>query len=474
MPQINQLSATVVNQIAAGEVIERPASVVKELVENSLDAGARRVDVVIEKGGVDLIRVVDDGCGIEAEQLQLAVASHATSKIVSADDLFRVASLGFRGEALASIGAVSRLQIRSRPEAAEAAARIEVVGGREEPIEPAAGPRGTLIEVRQLFFNTPVRKKFLRTHQTEASHVTEAIVRLALAHPHVHFPLSHNTRQVHDLPPGGFFERITQLFGADLAGSLLPIDAVDEDVRLFGYVANPTHSRPHNRMQYLLLNGRFIRDRSLQHALGEAYRGLLLTGRFPICFLQLEIPPASVDVNVHPTKLEVRFQDGGRLYSHLLGSLRTRFLSTDLVARANLPVDGEDAEAGSGGGPSAELMRWAQRELAPAVDDDDRHSAWAPPAYEEPRNALGMHDVALGRVDPGDAASRGDIGFRERVEQGRPSDFRTASGDESGLPAGPPAMVRYDAPASLPALQIHNRYLVSETAEGLEVIDQHA
>src|SRR4051812_37461878 len=340
MPTIRQLPPNVVNKIAAGEVIERPASVVKELVENSIDAGARRIDVTVEQGGSDLIRVVDDGCGVPPEELELALSSHATSKIIDADDLFRVATLGFRGEALASIAAVSRLIFRSRPAAQDTATELQVIGGQAEPLRPAGGPCGTTVEVRNLFFNTPVRQKFLRTTQTEMGHVTEAVSRLALAHPHIHFTLSHGGRTIHDLPPADARQRVAAVFGPELAESLIAINSIDGDVQLTGDVANPSQSRPNNRLQYLFLNGRFIRDRSLQHALGEAYRGLLLTGRFPVCFLHLKMPPAAVDVNVHPTKLEVRFQDGGRVYSQLLGTLRTKFLSTDLVARAVVPPSG--------------------------------------------------------------------------------------------------------------------------------------
>jgi DNA mismatch repair protein MutL len=470
MPTIRQLSPSVVNKIAAGEVIERPASVVKELVENSLDAGARRVDVTVEQGGIELIRVVDDGCGVAAEQLELALASHATSKILDADDLFRVGTLGFRGEALASIAAVSRTVFRSRPAEADLAMELEVVGGTAEPLRPAGGPCGTCVEVRNLFFNTPVRQKFLRTTQTEMGHLTEAVARLALAHPHVHFALTHGGRLIHDLPPGDARQRIAALYGAELADSLIAIDSADDDLQLSGQVANPTHSRPNNRMQYLFLNGRFIRDRSLQHALGEAYRGLLLTGRFPVCFLHLKMPPAAVDVNVHPTKLEVRFQDGGRIYSQLLGTLRTKFLSTDLIARANVPV------MSSGGGdeeevlamtaaPSQDLWEWAKRQLGPPRPDDGTARDFTSPLpFGERGDALQFHRVDLpplvGRTNqpanPGPLVSNATGRMDTTVARIDPLHGAPQS-------ARPPR-----------ALQIHNRYLVTETEDGLEVIDQHA
>lgn len=456
MPQIRQLPASVVNKIAAGEVIERPASVVKELVENSLDAGATRIDVTVEQGGMELIRVVDDGCGVAADQLELAMASHATSKIRDADDLFRVATLGFRGEALASIAAVSRVVMRSRPAEAASAVELEIVGGASEPVRPASGPCGTAIEVRRLFFNTPVRQKFLRTTQTEMGHLTEAVSRLALAHPRVHFTLSHGGRTLHDLPPVDSRERVAALFGGELADGLIAIDSADGDVRLAGYVANPTHSRPNNRLQYLFLNGRFIRDRSLQHALGEAYRGLLLTGRYPVCFLHLTLPAAAVDVNVHPTKLEVRFQDGGRIYSHLLGTLRTKFLSTDLVARGSLPIGagvaGGDDEIAAAAPAASDLWEWAKRQLGPATSDGEGGRDFAPAAsLAERGDALQLH-----RIEPL-APPRTTSAAAHRVDQ--PHEIRETAAPHLGVAR---------------ALQIHNRYLVTETDDGLEVIDQHA
>lgn len=343
MPDIRQLPPSVVNKIAAGEVIERPASVVKELLENSVDAGARRIDVSLVQGGSDLVRVVDDGCGIAPDQLALAVASHATSKIENADDLFRVATLGFRGEALASIAEISQLCLKSRVAGAECGVELEVIGGVSGQAVPCGCPSGTTVEVRNLFYNTPVRRKFMRTTQTEMGHASEAFTRIALAFPNLHFTLRHNDRPIYELPAADGRERIAALFGADLAAGLIPVQSCDGEVKLSGYVADPNFSRGNNRMQYLFLNGRHIRDRALQHALGEAYRGLLLTGRFPIAFLRLDMPASEVDVNVHPTKLEVRFQESGRIYSQLLGALRKKFLATDLTARVGLAAGRDEA-----------------------------------------------------------------------------------------------------------------------------------
>ena len=299
--------------------------------------GATRIDVTVEQGGSELIRVVDDGCGIAADELPLAVASHATSKIRDADDLFRVGTLGFRGEALASIAEVSRL-VDSQPHGRRAKRRRARSRRRRSRSRsrPCGCPVGTTIEVRNLFFNTPVRHKFLRPTQTEMGHVSEAVTRLALAHPQIHFTLRAQ-RPADARPAAG-----RRLARADRRASsatswptTLIADRQRRRRRAARAASSPTRctAARNNRMQYLFLNGRSIRDRSLQHALGEAYRGLLLTGRYPICFLRLDMPAELVDVNVHPTKLEVRFQDGGRLYSQLLGTLRTKFLTTDLTPK---------------------------------------------------------------------------------------------------------------------------------------------
>lgn len=353
MPVIRQLSTSVINKIAAGEVIERPASAVKELLENAVDAGATRIEVSVDRGGTDRIRISDDGCGIEPEQLMLAIDSHATSKIESADDLFAVHTLGFRGEALASIAEVSRFRIRSRVADRPDGAQLEVIGGQRSEVSPASASVGTVVEVEDLFFNTPVRRKFLKAVQTEFAHVSEAFARVALPYPDRGFTLIHNGRLVYDLPPvTDWRERILALFGPELADGLIWIDNQDRGIRLAGYVADPAHSRGHNKMQYLFLNGRYIRDRALQHALGESYRGLLLQGRHPIAFLRMEMPPEVIDVNVHPCKLEVRFQDSGQLYSQLLGTLRAKFLSADLTARVQA-AHHQLGPHGQVGGPAA-------------------------------------------------------------------------------------------------------------------------
>jgi DNA mismatch repair protein MutL len=469
MPTIRQLPPGVVNKIAAGEVIERPASVVKELLENAVDAGAARIDVALGQGGTDLVRIVDDGCGIAAGDLPLAVASHATSKIADADDLFHVGTFGFRGEALASIAEVSQFVLRSRTREAESGSELEVVGGVRSEIAPCGCPVGTAIEVRNLFYNTPVRRKFLRASQTEIGHCSEAFTRIALAQPQVHFTLRHNDKLLFDLPPtANWRERIAAFFGRDLESSLIPIDNRDGDVRLLGFVADPQHSRANNRAQYLLLNGRFIRDRSLQHALGEAYRGLLLTGRFPIAFLRLEMPAEAIDVNVHPTKLEVRFADSGRIYSLLLGTIRKKFLATDLTAKVRTPASvsepgAEAVDAAAAGQHRRELVDWAKGAISAVAGGDEQGQVLLDLRFERPPGT----PLELTRLDRSWEAAPISARLQEAGEH---------AGRLTGHPLVPPTPPAIDArPArSHLGFQIHNRYLVTENNEGMVVIDQHA
>jgi DNA mismatch repair protein MutL len=338
---------------------------------------------------------------------------------------------------------------------------------------------GTTIEVRDLFFNTPVRHKFLRSAQTESGHSVEALTRLALAHPQTHFTLAHNGRPMHDLPPvADIRARVTALFGDELADGLIEIRSHADGVTLSGYVGNPMHYRSHSRMQYLFLNGRAIRDRALQHALGEAYRGLLLTGRQPICFLRLDMPAEMVDVNVHPTKQEVRFQDAGRLYSQLLGTLRTKFLTTDLTARgaaasARQFAAGGEADVATEG--RSQLVDWAKQQLReegtsdaafprPKIEAGETKAASGPlRADRPPGEPLQLHRFDVPAFRPFDAsASRAvhDLASRGGLEPAEGDQDRKLPGPAFGAARG--------------ALQVHNRYLVVETDSGIEVIDQHA
>lgn len=496
MPIIRQLPVSLVNKIAAGEVIERPASVVKEMLENSVDAGASMIEVLVEGGGIDLIRISDNGCGIEPEQLELALAPHATSKLKDSEDLFDVRTLGFRGEALASIAEISHLTLRSRVANSDSGYELRAEGSEREAIRPCAMDVGTTIEVRHLFFNTPVRRKFMKTPSTEMGHVLEAFTRVALAFPHVHMVLRSNDRVQHDLAPTNrWADRIRAFFGDEIADSLISVEHDDDKVKVKGYVTDPSVSRSNNRMQYLFLNGRYIRDRALQHALSEAYRGLLMVGRMPVCFLQMDIDPKTVDVNVHPTKVEVRFEDSGAIYSRLLNTIRHRFLTSNLVAKARDVGIGPQAQAPSslGDQPSGEAIG----SFRPEQPNAGYPSPHAPGSNSMSNTALmdwarSQQNVPSFRPFP-DSGFQVDP-FRSAIPnaplpasatQTTPASDgfnRSSTGDQSTDPLletidfssrSPQA---HDFIGSTPAIgfQIHNRYLITQDEAGMVIIDQHA
>lgn len=335
MSRIALLPQRLANQIAAGEVVERPASVVKELVENSLDAGATRIEIDIEAGGTRLIRVRDDGAGIEKEDLALALSRHATSKISTLDDLEHIASLGFRGEALASISSVSRFALTSRAAGAadDSAWRVEAEGQEMLPVVvPAAHPQGATVEVRDLFFNTPARKKFLRTEKTEFERIDEMVRRVSLARFDVHFQLRHNQKVVHALQPAlTDYEqqrRVARVCGPAFVEHALHIDRAGPGLRLWGWIGLPTFSRSQADLQYFYVNGRMVRDKLISHAVRQAFHDVLFHGRHPAFVLFLELDPALVDVNVHPTKHEVRFRDQRLVHDFLFSSLHRALADT--------------------------------------------------------------------------------------------------------------------------------------------------
>ncbi len=499
--RIQQLSPSLVNRIAAGEVIERPAAVVKELVENALDAGATSITVEVEDGGRALVRVIDDGAGIPPEELPLAFASHATSKITSDEDLFRIATMGFRGEALASIGSVSQARILSRTAQTPSAWEVFNRGGDISDPQAAAGNVGTTIEVRNLFFNTPARRKFIKGTATEYGHISETVLRLSLPHPRVAFKLTHNGRVSLTLAATSDpLERFLAAWPAEFRELRLEIDVRDAELRISGIVGMPELARPTPRYQYLYLNGRHIRDKFIMHALREAYRGLTEPGRHPAAVLILDMPPADVDVNVHPTKSEVRFRDGGRIHGLVHSGVREKLLGSDLTPIAQPKSDsglGLPGVATSGETPRddvrARLADFFKGRLDLAADS----SPGRPPgASDLPGNGasslpsfppLGPGTSAYGapaRItssfnawasaskhalpDPTEAASRpvatgesGDLPDRSLPPEA-PATAATAANVERLLPAG------------LPALQLHNSYLVAESPDGLVIIDQHA
>src|SRR5512144_1968911 len=324
---IRRLPESLINRIAAGEVVERPASAVKELVENSLDAGAARIELTLRAGGRTLIAVADGGCGMAPEELALAVERHATSKLPD-DDLSRIGTLGFRGEALPSIGAVSRLTVTSRTTGAASAWTIAVEGGRRGDTRPAAHPPGTRVEVRDLFFATPARLKFLKAPQTEVGHAIEAVNRLAMARPEVGFTLAQDGRSLIALPPLGGdplearLRRLEAILGKEFGTSAVPVVAEREGIRLHGFAGLPTLHRRTSATQFLFVNARPVRDRLLHGAVRGAYHDLIAHDRHPVLALFLEIPPDLVDVNVHPMKTEVRFRDAGLVRGLIVGGLK--------------------------------------------------------------------------------------------------------------------------------------------------------
>lgn len=476
---INQLPASVINQIAAGEVVERPSSVVKELLENTIDAGARRVDVTVERGGKDLIRISDDGSGIAIDDLPLAFMPHATSKLAVADDLWRIATLGFRGEALAAIAEVSRVRCQSRATDASEGAELVIEGGQAGPVQPSGCPVGTVLEVRNLFFNTPVRRSFLKSDSTEAGHVLDTFSRIALAHPTVHLTFRSGGKLVHDLPPvTGIRERVAVFFGRELADSLLWIESRIESTHLWGYVAHPSQSRSSNKGQYLFVGGRYVRDRSLGHALTEAYRGLLMVGRSPVAFLHLELPPEEVDVNVHPTKIEVRFRDSQRVYSQLLSTVRHTFLSSDLHGKLHAPETSSPTPASK----AAPNEPAAAFELDPNAARNQEVASWFPPSRPA---SSGFNTFP----SPGYAGGKAVEDWTSRLAPSAPFGQSAAFDEFAGsssipslepvsptIPGADPA--RAEALKRLgptrKALQVHDSYLIAETDDGMVVIDQHA
>ncbi len=340
---IRQLPPQLINQIAAGEVVERPASVVKELVENSLDAGARRIDVELQSGGLKLCRVTDDGLGIEKGELNLALARHATSKMSSLTDLEHIASLGFRGEALPSIASVSSLRLVSRHRSSDEAWAVEVANGETAVAQPAAHPQGTSVEVRDLFFNVPARRRFMKTERTEFAHVRRILERIALSRFGTAVRLTHNQRTILDLPvadtPQEQERRIAKLCGDPFLEHALRIEHVADGMRLWGWIARPTFSRSQADLQHVLLNGRVVRDKVVASAVRRGYADVLFHGRFPAYVLYLEMDPELVDVNAHPAKQELRFRDSRPVHDFIRRSVESALAETQAGAESSPPAE---------------------------------------------------------------------------------------------------------------------------------------
>ncbi|MEE4088588.1 MULTISPECIES: DNA mismatch repair endonuclease MutL [Pseudomonas syringae group] len=464
--RIELLSPRLANQIAAGEVVERPASVIKELLENSLDSGARRIDVDVEQAGIKLLKVRDDGSGISSDDLPLALARHATSKIRDLEDLERVMSLGFRGEALASISSVARLTLTSRTRDAGQAWQVETEGRDMAPrVQPAAHPVGTSVEVRDLFFNTPARRKFLKAEKTEFDHLQEVIKRMALARFDVAFHLRHNGKTILSLHEAhddtARARRVSAICGPGFLEQALPIEIERNGLHLWGWVGLPTFSRSQADLQYFFVNGRAVRDKLVAHAVRQAYRDVLFNGRHPTFVLFFEVDPAAVDVNVHPTKHEVRFRDGRTVHDFLYGTLH----------RALGDVRPEDQLSGSAPvtaivrptGPEAgEFGPQGEMRLANNVLEQPQGETYARPAGSGSGGGY-QYQYSPRPASPGAPVAEVQSAYREFF---------------APLPGTTPTSLP-ESPADIPPLgyalaQLKGIYILAENAHGLVLVDMHA
>jgi DNA mismatch repair protein MutL len=446
MTKIRRLSEATINRIAAGEVVERPASAVKELVENAIDARADHIDISLGEGGKALILIEDNGHGMTSDELVLAVERHATSKLPDGDEgdrLFRITSLGFRGEALPSIGAVARLDITSRTPTAETASRIQVAGGRSNGVSPAAGQRGTRVEVRDLFYATPARLKFLKSDRAETTAVNDIVKRLAMAHPEIGFSLTSDGRRSYTYPKetgeAAQLDRLSAIMGSDFGKNAVPVMAERDGLKLYGFAGLPTFNHATAQKQYLVVNGRPVRDRLLNGAVRGAYQDFLAGNRHPALALFLDIDPAQLDVNVHPAKTEVRFRDAGLVRSMIVGALRAALGNAGHRA-ATTVADQTLAQFRPGGAPSIDptLYQAAAQYQAPL----DPHAPLAP------------------------------------EDQARTQALAEAAAEWLSTPGGP-SMAQTPAPdASLPLglarAQLHETYILSQTHDGFVIVDQHA
>lgn len=442
MPVIQPLPDVLINQIAAGEVVERPASVLKEALENALDAGSTHIEVQLEQGGVRRIHIRDNGCGIERDQLPLALARHATSKIATLDDLEHVSTMGFRGEALAAISAVSRTTLTSRTATAAHAWQIDP----DRQIHPAAANPGTTLDVADLYYNTPARRKFLKTEATEFAHCDTVFRRIALSHPEVAMQLTHNGRLIHRLPAADLRQRAADLLGADFLEHARPVEADAGQLRLTGYATLPAYSRTNRDAQYCFVNGRFVRDKLLTHAITQAYADILHSSRHPACILFLTLDPAAVDVNVHPAKTEVRFREARAIHQFLLHALErtlapgsAALAPTAAAEPADLPAPapafGGSAPRSAGYGSGSSSYRPAPTTAHTAREATPRYLEFAATAARPPQPAL------------------------------------ATAAQQSELADLPPAD---DAPLGYALAQLHGIYILAQNRHGLVLVDMHA
>ncbi len=484
---IEPLPDQLISQIAAGEVVERPASVVKELLENALDAGARTLRIVLEEGGVKRIAITDDGCGIPENELPLALMRHATSKIRSLEELEAVATLGFRGEAIATIASVAELFITSRTEEAAHATRIDAQTG---VLSPAAGTRGTTIEVRELYFNTPARRKFLKSEQTEFGHCLEMIRRAALARPDVAISVLHNGKAVEHWNASEPAQRVAKILGDAFATAHLPLDERAGPLAVYGCAGLPTASRGRADQQYFFVNGRFVRDKLLTHAVRAAYEDVLHGDRYPSYVLFLDLPPEAVDVNVHPSKIEVRFRDSRSIHQYVFHAVQ-RSLARHAGASPDTTAGGHAAQLAPGAAPASfqatplgQSGGFARPTSGGGMSGGSGLSGGGAGGSLWQRQSrmtqgtlpvaqpLALYDALFGRKDSGAGTPLGTTGAAAAAEAGeRAQPAWQGEGAAAPFAAGD---VHDAQPLGFALGQIHGIYVLAQNAHGLVIVDMHA
>ncbi len=458
-PDIRQLPEAIANQIAAGEVVERPAAVVKELAENAIDAGATRITVRLEDGGRRLVEVADDGHGMRPEQLRAALARHATSKLREVDDLFRIATLGFRGEALPSIAAVSEFELASRPHDAERGQQLVMTAGTEAAFAPCAMAAGTRVSVRNLFWNVPARLKFLKSEASEAGHVVDQVMRLALSHSVIAFRCEHNGQPVLAVNGGQTLDaRVRELFGRALADSLLPVAAHREGMQIAGFVAHPREAKPSSKRQYVFLNGRYVRDKLLIAAVREGFAGFLEPRLHGAVFLHLDCDPALVDVNVHPTKSEVRFRREGEVFALVSRALHAALADTQGEFALLTDADRERVRGERSNGIVSRTVVRPALPMIPPPPTVVTQERYLPVAAMPTERAL---DASASALDAHDRP-------RSRISEPTPE-----RGYDASAPYPPPS-TQHVLPQVRRILQLHDMFLLIETEHGIRLVDQHA
>lgn len=463
---IHLLPDSIANQIAAGEVIQRPASVVKELVENALDAGATHISVNVKDAGRTLIRVVDDGKGMSETDARMAFERHATSKISSADDLFSLRTMGFRGEALASIAAVAQVELRTRLKGAELGTRLAISGADFVGIEPDACAEGSIFSVKNLFFNVPARRKFLKSNKTEFQNIIVEFERVALVNPQVAFVLSHDDAELYNLPASGLRQRIVSVFGRSMNQKLLPINVQSSLVAISGFVGRPDSAKKRGAQQYFFVNGRFMKHFYFHKAVMQAYEGLIPSGEQTDYFIYFTLDPATIDVNIHPTKTEIKFENEQSVWQILLSATREALAKSSAIPTLDFGADDMidipvyNPAAGADSSPVE----------APSVKVDSSYNPFASFAPRKPRSLVGRTDFDWSQLYRGFESDR-DAVRRELEMMGETT---LTKGEEAPVPAKPASCDEIeDLPSAMPCYQYKCRYIVTALKSGLALIDQH-